>query len=76
MKEWIWASQAAESEAIAYYCKRALEERSMKMKSKSTLPREFAAKTASKPDAVKKAQKSDDKSDKAIAKRFGVKAKK
>jgi hypothetical protein len=48
----------------------------MKMKSKSTLPREFAAKSASKPDAVKKAQKADDKSDKAIAKRFGVKVKK
>jgi hypothetical protein len=48
----------------------------MKMKSKSTLPREFAAKKASKPDAAKKAQKADDKSDKMIAKRFGVKVKK
>lgn len=48
----------------------------MKMKSKSTLPREFVAKKASKPDAVKKAHKADAASDKAIAKRFGVKAKK
>lgn len=48
----------------------------MKMKSKSTLPREFAAKSASKPGSVKKAEQADAKSDKAIAKRFGVKAKK
>jgi hypothetical protein len=47
----------------------------MKMKSKSTLPREFAAKSASKPGAVKKAQTADDKSDKAIAMKYGVKAK-
>lgn len=47
----------------------------MKMKSKSTLPREFAAKSASKPGALKKAAKADAKSDKAIAKRFGVKSK-
>lgn len=48
----------------------------MKMKSRSTLPREFAAKSASKPSAVKKAEQADMKSDKAISKRFGVKAKK
>jgi hypothetical protein len=48
----------------------------MKMRSKSTLSREFVAKKASKPDSAKKAQKADDKSDKAIAKRFGVKVKK
>ena len=47
------------------------------MKSKSTLTksREFAAKTGSKPDAAAKAQKVDDKQDKALAKRFGVKVK-
>ena len=53
----------------------------IKMKSNSTLPKsfrdkEFAAKTGSKRDAVKKAQKADDKSDKAIARRFDVKVKK
>jgi hypothetical protein len=48
----------------------------MKMRSKSTLSREFVAKSASKPGAAKKAQKADDKSDKMIAKRFGVKVKK
>ena len=50
----------------------------MRMKSMSTLPksREFAAKTGSKPGAVAKAQKVDDKQDKALAKRFGVKVKK
>lgn len=48
----------------------------MKMKSKSTLPREFVAKKASKPGAAKKAQKADNASDKMIAKRFGVKVKK
>jgi hypothetical protein len=48
----------------------------MKMKSKSTLPREFAAKTGSKAGAVKKAEKVDRAQDAKIAKRFGVKAKK
>ncbi len=45
----------------------------MKMKSKSTLPKEFVAKQASKPGAVKKAVAKDAKQDKALAKRFGVK---
>jgi hypothetical protein len=55
----------------------------IEMKSNSTLPKsfsardkEFAGKTGSKRDAVKKAEKADRKSDKAIAKRFGVKVKK
>jgi len=49
----------------------------MKMRSKSTLPksREFATKTGSKSGAAAKAQKVDDKQDKALAKRFGVKVK-
>lgn len=44
------------------------------MKSKSTLPREFAAKSASKPGAIKKAMAADKKADAKIAKKFGVKA--
>jgi hypothetical protein len=51
-----------------------------KMKSKSTIKRsepvrakEFAAKTGSKPGVAAKAQKVDNKQDKALAKKFGVK---
>lgn len=48
----------------------------MKMKSRSTLPREFAAKSVSKPGAIKKAMAADKKADAKIAKKFGVKARK
>ena len=45
----------------------------MRMKSKSTLPREAKARMEFKGKNAKAAQKADDKSDKAIAKKFGVK---
>lgn len=47
----------------------------MKMRSKSTLPPQAKARTEFRGDAakVKKAQKADEKSDKALAKRYGVK---
>lgn len=47
----------------------------MKMRSKSTMPKEFVAKNASKPGAVKRAERFDAKQDKAVAKKFGVKYK-
>lgn len=45
----------------------------MKMKSKSTLSKEFVAKKGSKKGAVAKAMKADRKHDKAVAKKYGVK---
>ena len=47
--------------------------KSMGSKGKSSHKPEFEAKGNSKPGAVKRAEKFDKKSDKKIAKRFGVK---
>lgn len=46
----------------------------MKMKSKSTMPREYVAKKGSKPGAVKKAIAADRKMDAKVAKKYGVRA--
>lgn len=47
----------------------------MKMKSKSSMPREFVAKKGSKPGNVSKAMREDKKMDTKLAKKYGVKNK-
>lgn len=46
----------------------------MKMKSKSTMPREYVAKKATKPGNLAKAMAADKKMDAKVAKKYGVKA--
>lgn len=50
-----------------------MKSQSTSAKSPSMKSKEFAAKTGSKPGAVKKAQKADNKQDKKLANKFGVK---